>query len=78
MGQATKKVNHFMEFTKEYTGVMRLGETTATMDAGSSVEEVREWKHITGIKWQDVSVYKVVENKQIGGPEPLLGLYPCS
>lgn len=50
MGRATKKLSFYMEQVKEYTGTIRLGEATSTMDAESKVEEVKEWKHLTGVQ----------------------------
>ena len=46
-GKATKAVPAFTEADKEYTGVLRLGEATPTLDAGSLVSETAPWHHVT-------------------------------
>jgi tRNA pseudouridine55 synthase len=43
---ATRRISYFMNLPKEYTGVLRLGESTASYDAES---EVLERKPITGV-----------------------------
>lgn len=47
VGKATKQMEAFMGLPKEYEGVLRLGETTASYDAETPVEEVRPWEHVT-------------------------------
>jgi hypothetical protein len=49
VGRGTKAVDAFMAMTKEYTGVLRLGEGTPSYDAESEVEERLPWEHITGV-----------------------------
>jgi tRNA pseudouridine55 synthase len=46
-GKATKSVPTFTDADKEYEGVLRLGEATPTLDAGSLVTETAPWHHIT-------------------------------
>lgn len=48
---ATRKVNDFMDLEKAYTGVLRLGETTASYDAES---EILERRPVRGIADEDV------------------------
>jgi tRNA pseudouridine55 synthase len=47
VGRATKSIDSFVAMTKEYTGVLRLGEATASYDADSPVEETAPWEHVT-------------------------------
>lgn len=47
VGRATKLMQRFMQLPKEYTGTMRLGETTPTYDAESDVSERRAIGHLT-------------------------------
>lgn len=47
VGRATKLMEFFMRLPKEYTGTLRLGETTASYDAESDVVESKPWQHIT-------------------------------
>lgn len=47
IGRATKQVNLFMDMPKTYTGVLRLGQTTASYDAETEVLEEREWRHVS-------------------------------
>jgi tRNA pseudouridine55 synthase len=44
---ATRQQDRFMGLPKEYTGTIRLGETTATYDAESPVEEQRDVSGVT-------------------------------
>lgn len=44
---ATKQQETFMNLDKQYTGTLRLGETTATYDAETPVEERRPWQDVT-------------------------------
>jgi tRNA pseudouridine(55) synthase len=46
-GRATKAVPAFTDADKEYTGVLRLGEATETLDAGSPVSETAAWHHVS-------------------------------
>jgi len=46
-GRATKAVPAFTDADKEYEGVLRLGEATPTLDAGSLVAQSAPWHHIT-------------------------------
>jgi tRNA pseudouridine55 synthase len=45
--EATRQQDRFMGLPKEYTGTIRLGETTATYDAESPVEDRRDASHLT-------------------------------
>lgn len=47
VGRATKQVDHFVSMKKEYSGVLRLGEATASYDADTEVIQRSEWKHLT-------------------------------
>ncbi len=47
VGQATKLMQRFMQLPKEYTGTLRLGETTPTYDAESDVVERRDISHLS-------------------------------
>jgi tRNA pseudouridine55 synthase len=47
IGRATKLMEHFMMLPKTYSGILRLGETTASFDAETEVEERRYWEHVT-------------------------------
>lgn len=44
---ATKRQRAFMKLKKVYEGTLRLGETTASYDADTDVEERRPWQHVT-------------------------------
>ncbi|GAB4819158.1 hypothetical protein N2152v2_006204 [Parachlorella kessleri] len=47
VGRGTKAVDAFMAMTKEYTGVLRLGEGTPSYDADTEVSQRLPWEHIT-------------------------------
>eukprot|EP00210_Caulerpa_lentillifera_P009190 g8762.t1 len=47
MGQATKCVEKLTCLDKEYSGTMKLGETTASYDASEPVSKRFPWEHIT-------------------------------
>lgn len=47
LGKGTKLSDRLMGSDKEYTGVMRLGYTTATQDCEGEVLVERPWEHIT-------------------------------
>jgi tRNA pseudouridine55 synthase len=47
IGRATKLMNRFMTLDKEYEGTIRLGETTASFDAETDVEERRDWSAVS-------------------------------
>lgn len=47
VGRGTKSVESFMAQSKEYSGVLRLGEGTSTYDADSEIIERLPWEHIT-------------------------------
>ena len=47
VGRATKSMESFMHMTKSYQGVLRLGETTPSLDAETPVIERRPWEHLT-------------------------------
>lgn len=49
MGKATKCVQKLTDLDKEYSGTMKLGETTASYDAAEPVSKRYPWEHITGI-----------------------------
>ena len=47
IGRATKLMERFMQLPKEYTGILRLGETTPTYDAESDVSERKDASQLT-------------------------------
>lgn len=47
VGRATKRMESFMNLSKTYTGVMRLGEVTPSYDTETEVTERREWRPVT-------------------------------
>ncbi|KAH7622367.1 putative tRNA pseudouridine synthase B [Nannochloris sp. 'desiccata'] len=47
IGKATKSIDNFVAMKKEYSGVLRLGEATASYDAESNVILTKPWEHIT-------------------------------
>lgn len=47
VGRATKLMERFMGLPKEYTGIIRLGETTPSYDAETEVDAVRPVDHLT-------------------------------
>lgn len=46
-GRMTKKITSFQETEKEYTGRMRLGQTTPSLDRETEVDQEFPWEHIT-------------------------------
>ncbi|XP_024978189.1 uncharacterized protein LOC112515544 isoform X2 [Cynara cardunculus var. scolymus] len=46
IGKATKLVDRFQGMDKGYSGVLRLGEATSTLDADSPVIQREPWEHI--------------------------------
>ncbi|GJW90811.1 putative LRR receptor-like serine/threonine-protein kinase-like protein isoform X1 [Tanacetum coccineum] len=46
IGKATKVVDRFQGMVKGYSGVLRLGEATSTLDADSPVIQCEPWEHI--------------------------------
>lgn len=44
---ATRHVEHFMGLEKEYTGTLRLGQTTSSYDAESDILETLDCDHVT-------------------------------
>lgn len=47
VGKATKSIDNFVAMKKEYSGVLRLGEATASYDAESDVTATQPWEHVT-------------------------------
>jgi TruB family pseudouridylate synthase (N terminal domain) len=47
-GAGTKSIEGFMGAPKEYSGTLKLGEGTPSLDAETPVEERLPWDHITG------------------------------
>jgi hypothetical protein len=47
-GAGTKSIEGFMAAHKEYSGTLKLGEGTPSLDAETAVEERLPWEHITG------------------------------
>lgn len=47
VGKATKRMNEFMEQQKEYTGIIRLGESTPSYDAETEVIRRADTDHLT-------------------------------
>ena len=49
IGKGTKSIESFVGMQKEYSGTMRLGQSTDSYDAdGKMVSESQEWEHVTG------------------------------
>lgn len=46
-GKMTKKIENYMGAQKEYTGVIRLGETSPSLDKETEVDETKPIDHIT-------------------------------
>jgi tRNA pseudouridine55 synthase len=46
-GKSTKKINHYQDLPKEYTGTLRLGATTPSYDAETEVDHSYSTEHIT-------------------------------
>ncbi|KAG0571206.1 hypothetical protein KC19_6G219500 [Ceratodon purpureus] len=46
VGKATKLADSYQAMTKVYSGTMRIGETTPSLDAGTPVSEELPWEHI--------------------------------
>lgn len=65
MGSATKSVNKLMNLDKEYSGTMKLGETTASYDASEPISEKRPWEHITGMSLLNNCCYAEDSDQQI-------------
>ncbi|CAM6084168.1 unnamed protein product [Calypogeia fissa] len=47
LGKATKLADSYQAMTKVYSGIFRLGELTASLDADTEVSDVLPWEHIT-------------------------------
>jgi hypothetical protein len=47
-GAGTKSIEGFMAAHKEYSGTLKLGEGTPSLDAETAVEERLPWDHISG------------------------------
>ena len=47
IGKATKSIDNFVAMKKEYSGVLRLGEATASYDAESEVITTNPWENIS-------------------------------
>lgn len=47
-GAGTKSIEGFMAAHKEYSGTLKLGEGTPTLDAEGEVDERLPWEHIIG------------------------------
>lgn len=56
-GSGTKAIEGFMAAHKEYSGTLKLGEGTASLDAETEVEERLPWEHITGTAGGAVTLY---------------------
>jgi tRNA pseudouridine55 synthase len=46
VGRATRQMEHFMHQPKEYTGTLRLGQTTDSYDAEGTIVSERAWEHV--------------------------------
>lgn len=55
MGKATKETSAFSDLSKEYTGVIVLGQATESYDASGKVVETLPWEHITNDQVQAVA-----------------------
>ncbi|MFS7970476.1 putative tRNA pseudouridine(55) synthase [Helianthus anomalus] len=76
IGKATKMVDRFQGMVKGYSGVLRLGEATSTLDADSPVIQREPWEHIkdddikktaaslTGEIWQVPPMFSAIK---VGG-----------
>ncbi|KAI7734394.1 hypothetical protein M8C21_024547, partial [Ambrosia artemisiifolia] len=76
IGKATKLVDRFQGMVKGYSGVLRLGEATSTLDADSPVIQREPWEHIkdddikkaaasfTGEIWQVPPMFSAIK---VGG-----------
>lgn len=69
VGKATKQVDHYVSMRKEYSGVLRLGEGTASYDADTEVIFRSEWKQLN-----DVSLAQA-RNTLVGEVEQLPPMY---
>ena len=47
IGRDCKQLNHFLQGTKEYVGIGRLGVTTDSLDSTGSVIAEAPWEHVT-------------------------------
>lgn len=47
VGKGTKSIDSFVAMTKEYSGVLRLGEGTPSYDADAEVDVTRPWAHLS-------------------------------
>ncbi|CAI5497270.1 unnamed protein product [Closterium sp. Naga37s-1] len=55
VGRATKLADSYQAMTKEYTGVMKLGEGTPSLDADTEVCERSEWEGVTGERLREAA-----------------------
>ncbi|CAI7834220.1 unnamed protein product [Closterium sp. NIES-53] len=55
VGRATKLADSYQAMAKEYTGVMKLGEATPSLDADTEVCERSEWEGVTGERLREAA-----------------------
>ena len=78
-GKGTKACDTFMAMSKSYSGVIRLGEGTATYDAEAEVSERQPWEHITDEDIQQAAssftgdLMQVWEDRGDGGADAGVG-----
>jgi len=61
VGKATKLADRYQAMTKVYSGTMRIGETTPSLDAGTPVSDEAPWEHI-----QEQDIRSAVVNSFLG------------
>ncbi|MBI5404253.1 MAG: tRNA pseudouridine(55) synthase TruB [Ignavibacteriae bacterium] len=61
----TKRINEFMDYEKEYQGIIRIGARTKTYDTESEEEDFREVSGVSGKMIEDVRKTFVGETEQI-------------
>eukprot|EP00775_Hariotina_reticulata_P003807 gene3807-4064_t len=64
-GAGTKFIDSFMAAHKEYSGTIKLGEGTASLDAETEVEETKPWEHITDEELQEAAQKLTGDIKQV-------------
>jgi tRNA pseudouridine55 synthase len=64
-GKYTKRIEEYQAAVKEYTGVIKLGETTPSFDLETEVDSTFEVNHITKSKLEEVRMSFIGEQEQI-------------
>ncbi|KAL6779629.1 hypothetical protein ACKKBG_A13085 [Auxenochlorella protothecoides x Auxenochlorella symbiontica] len=65
VGRATKLVESLMAASKRYSGTMRLGEGTPSLDAETPVHETKPWQHVTEASLEAAAEAFLGEQEQI-------------